>query len=111
MVLRALRISERYHGTIDLIVSDVVMPELSGPALIDRLAMRHPEARVLFMSGYTDDALAPNHFADRGSAFLAKPFTPAALIGRVREVLDSPHDQRSPSSRSFTSPPGTANPV
>jgi len=106
----ALRISERYHGTIDLIVSDVVMPELSGPALIDRLAMRHPKARVLFMSGYTDDALTPHHFADRGSAFLPKPFTPAALARRVREVLDSPHDQRSPSSRSVTSHTGTINP-
>jgi len=88
----ALRISERHAGTIHMIVTDVVMPELSGPALVHRLTARHTEAKVLFMSGYTDDVLAPHHFADRSVAFLSKPFTPAILVKKVREVLDAPGD-------------------
>src|SRR4029077_3785276 len=86
----AWRVAERHSGTIDLIVSDVVLPELSGPALVERLTARHTEARVLFMSGYTDDVLAPHHFADRSAAFLSKPFTPAVLVKKVRDVLDAP---------------------
>jgi PAS domain S-box-containing protein len=88
----AMRIAERHDGTIHLIVSDVVMPELSGPALVQRLVARHSQARVLFMSGYTHDVLAPHHFADRNVAFLPKPFTPAILVKKVREVLDAPGD-------------------
>jgi PAS domain S-box-containing protein len=86
----ALRVSERHQGTIHLIVTDVVMPELSGPALVHRLTARHTAAKVLFMSGYTDDVLAPHHFADRSVAFLPKPFTPAILVKKVRDVLDAP---------------------
>ena len=86
----ALRIAERHEGVIHLIVTDVVMPELSGPALVHRLTKRHTEAKVLFMSGYTDDVLAPHHFADRSAAFLSKPFTPAVLVKKVRDVLDAP---------------------
>ena len=85
----ALRIAERHEGVIHLIVTDVVMPELSGPALVHRLTKRHTEAKVLFMSGYTDDVLAPHHFADRSAAFMSKPFTPAVLVRKVRGVLDA----------------------
>jgi two-component system, cell cycle sensor histidine kinase and response regulator CckA len=88
----AMRVAERHVGTIHLIVTDVVMPELSGPALVDRLTARHREARVLFMSGYTADVLAPHHFTDRSAAFLPKPFTPAILVKKVRDVLDAPCD-------------------
>jgi len=88
----ALRISEGHQGIIHLIVTDVVMPELSGPALVHRLAARHTGAKVLFMSGYTDDVLAPHHFADRNVAFLSKPFTPAILVKKVRDVLDAPNE-------------------
>ena len=84
----ALRVAERHDGAIHLIVTDVVMPELSGPALVHRLTARHTEAKVLFMSGYTADVLAPHHFSDRSVAFLAKPFTPVILVKKVREVLD-----------------------
>jgi CheY-like chemotaxis protein len=86
----ALRIAERHQGVIHLIVTDVVMPELSGPALVHRLTARHTEAKILFMSGYTDDVLAPHHFTDRNAAFLPKPFTPAILTKKVRDVLDAP---------------------
>jgi PAS domain S-box-containing protein len=85
----ALRVAERHSGTIDLIVSDVVLPELSGPALVERLTARHTEARVLFMSGYTDNALSST-VGDGSHAFIAKPFTPDDLVRRVREVLDNP---------------------
>jgi PAS domain S-box-containing protein len=84
----ALRVAERHEGAIHLIVTDVVMPELSGPALVQRLTARHTEAKVLFMSGYTADVLAPHHFSDRRVAFLPKPFTPVILVKKVREVLD-----------------------
>jgi PAS domain S-box-containing protein len=84
----ALRVAERHESTIHLIVTDVVMPELSGPALVDRLTARHTEAKVLFMSGYTADVLAPHHFSDRSVAFLPKPFTPVILVKKVREVLN-----------------------
>ena len=94
----ALRIAERHDGTIHLIVTDVVMPELSGPALVQRLTARHTEAKVLFMSGYTDDVLAPHHFTDRSVAFLSKPFTPAVLVKKVREVLDAPGELLSAST-------------
>jgi DNA-binding NtrC family response regulator len=86
----ALRVAERHEGTIHLIVTDVVMPELSGPALVHRLTARHTEAKVLFMSGYTADVLAPHHLSDRSVAFLPKPFTPVILVKKVREVLDAP---------------------
>ena len=79
-------------------LTDVVMPEMSGPALVQRLTARRTEARVLFMSGYTDDVLAPHHFTDRSVAFLSKPFTPAVLVKKVREVLDAPGELLSAST-------------
>jgi two-component system cell cycle sensor histidine kinase/response regulator CckA len=102
----ALRIAERHEGAIHLIVTDVVMPELSGPALVHRLTARHTEAKVLFMSGYTDDVLAPHHFADRSAAFLSKPFTPAVLVKKVRDVLDAPGEPLSAST-----PPASGRPL
>jgi CheY-like chemotaxis protein len=72
-----------------LLVTDVVMPGLDGRALADELLRRHPALRVLFVSGYTQDALAERGVMDSGIEFLPKPFTPAMLLGRVREVLDA----------------------
>ena len=72
----------------DLIISDVVMPGSSGPALFDRLAERHPTLKVLYMSGYTDDAVIRQGRLDAGAAFLQKPFTGDVLLRKVREVLD-----------------------
>jgi CheY-like chemotaxis protein len=85
----ALQIVERHTGTIDLILSDVVMPGMSGRLMAERLAVRHPEARVLFMSGYIDDPLARRKAAANDVGFLQKPFTPAALIDRVRAILNA----------------------
>jgi CheY-like chemotaxis protein len=84
----ALQAVERHPGTIDLILSDVVMPGMSGRLMAERLAVRHPAARLLFMSGYLDDVLARQKTAANDVGFLQKPFTPAALLERVRAILD-----------------------
>jgi CheY-like chemotaxis protein len=84
----ALQISERHHGSIDLLVSDVVMPGIGGPELAVRLRMRRPTLRVLLMSGYDDYALVSG--AHGYASFIAKPFRPETLANRIREVLDAP---------------------
>jgi PAS domain S-box-containing protein len=72
---------------IDLLLTDVVMPGMSGRELADELQRRFPDLKVLFMSGYTDDAIVHQGFLDPGLAFLQKPFTPYGLAKKVREVL------------------------
>ena len=75
-------------GRIDLLVTDVVMPLMSGPDLVRRIAALRPELPTLFVSGYTDRALIHQGLRQEGSAFLQKPFTPDTLVAKVREVLD-----------------------
>ena len=84
----AMQLSARHEGSIDLLLTDVVMPELSGPELAERLAPLRPETRVLFTSGYTDHALLRASVWESGANFLQKPFTPEALVQKVRGVLD-----------------------
>jgi PAS domain S-box-containing protein len=86
----ALRISARHQGPIHLMLTDVVMPEMSGRELAQRLMPLRPDMRVLYMSGYTDDAIVRHGVLDAGIAFIAKPFTPDGLAAKVRDVLDSP---------------------
>jgi nitrogen-specific signal transduction histidine kinase/CheY-like chemotaxis protein len=83
----ALQISERHEGPIHLLLTDVIMPGMSGRALADRLGTGHPETRVLFMSGYTDEAIVHHGVLESGIAFLQKPFTPDSLARKVRETL------------------------
>jgi CheY-like chemotaxis protein len=73
--------------SVDLLLTDVVMPEMSGFDLFHTLAARRPSLRVLFISGYTDYAMFEPTIADKGAAFLEKPFSAEALIGKVRDVL------------------------
>jgi CheY-like chemotaxis protein len=85
----AVRLCERHPGPIHLLLTDVVMPELGGRELVERLAQLRPEMRVLFMSGYTDDAIVQHGVPDSDIPFVQKPFTPDALARKVREVLDA----------------------
>jgi PAS domain S-box-containing protein len=86
----AIEISERHRGPIQLMVTDVVMPQMSGRELAQRLQPVRPDMRVLYMSGYTDDAIVRHGVLGEGIAFLSKPFTPDALALKVREVLEAP---------------------
>jgi PAS domain S-box-containing protein len=85
----ALRVSEEQPGPIDLLLTDVVMPQTSGRELAERLTVLRPGIKVLFMSGYTDDAVVRHGVLQEGTAFLQKPFAPADLARKVREVLDA----------------------
>ena len=84
----ALELSNRHAGPIHLLVTDVVMPQMSGRELAQRLATLRPDLKVLYMSGYTDDAIVRHGVLASGIAFLSKPFTPDALALKVRELLD-----------------------
>jgi CheY-like chemotaxis protein len=86
----AIRIADRHAGPIHLLVTDVVMPHISGRELVRRLSITRPRMRVLYMSGYTDDTIVNHGIVDPGVAFLQKPITPDALLHKVREALDEP---------------------
>jgi len=80
--------ASEFAGPIHLLVSDVVMPDSEGPPLLDRLIGARPAVRVLYMSGYADEAVRHVLLVE-GTPFLQKPFTPHALSQKVREVLDA----------------------
>jgi PAS domain S-box-containing protein len=84
----ALSFCESYGGKIDMMLTDVIMPHMSGKMLAEQLAPQRPEMGVLYMSGYTDDAIVHHGALEEGIAFLPKPFTPDALAFKVREILD-----------------------
>jgi two-component system cell cycle sensor histidine kinase/response regulator CckA len=85
----ALAVSDAHAGSIDLLLSDVVMPQMSGTELARRVSPRRPAMKILFVSGYTDDAAMRHGVLASGVAFLQKPLTIESLTRKVREVLDS----------------------
>jgi hypothetical protein len=85
----ALQLAEKHTGPIHLLVTDVIMPEMSGREVARLLAASRPEMKVLYLSGYADESIVHHGVLEPGIAFLQKPFTAEALGGKVREVLDA----------------------
>ncbi len=90
---QAIAICEERNQPLDLLITDVIMPLMSGPELVRRVNRVRPDLAVLYISGYTDRALIHQGMREAGTAFLQKPFTPDTLARKVREVLDERQQQ------------------
>lgn len=85
----ALLTCEQFNGKIDLIISDIVMPQMNGQELVERLLPLQPQMKVLFISGYAENIFPEKSALDPGTLFVQKPFTPMELLGKVRQIIDS----------------------
>ncbi|PYQ38288.1 MAG: hypothetical protein DMF77_24465 [Acidobacteria bacterium] len=86
----ALSLLQSTPGPIHLVLTDMVMPRMNGQELARRIAALKPEARVVFMSGYSDQAMGEEGALEPGTVFLQKPFTMEALLRTIRSALDAP---------------------
>ncbi len=84
----AIRVAQRHDGPIHAVITDVVMPRSSGPLLVARLIRERPDLRVVYMSGYSDDAVVGDMVVDPGTPFVQKPFTLDTLLRKLREAID-----------------------
>jgi CheY-like chemotaxis protein len=84
----ALALADGFAEPIDLLITDVIMPEVSGRQLAEALLQRRPQTRVLYVSGYTDNTISHHGVLDGNVAFLQKPFSQQSLAAKVRQVLD-----------------------
>jgi len=87
--LQAIDVVHKLGGTVDLMVTDVVMPGMSGGQLAELLAEKYPDMKVLFVSGYSEQVVLRHQIASLHANFLQKPFTLKSLAAKVREVLDA----------------------
>jgi PAS domain S-box-containing protein len=85
----ALALVEQRHGSIQLVLTDIVMPGMDGRELAKQIALKHPKIRILYMSGFADTLLGSDGILELGLPFIQKPFTPKVLLQKVREVLDA----------------------
>jgi two-component system cell cycle sensor histidine kinase/response regulator CckA len=85
----ALQIADAHPGPIPILVTDVVMPGMTGPKLVELVAPTRPEMKVLYISGYSEDAIAHHGLTGPGRALLSKPFSPEVFLRRVRQSLDA----------------------
>jgi PAS domain S-box-containing protein len=97
--LDAIQIALQHERPIHLLMTDVVMPGMGGRELAERMILSHPESKVLYMSGYTDDTIVHHGVLQPGVALLQKPFARATLASKVREVLDAPDSDRTGNSK------------
>ena len=84
---QALAVAERYPGPIHLLLTDVIMPQMNGRTLTEKLQRARPEMKVLYVSGYSEEIIGCKGVLEDGVAFLAKPFSQDALAAKVREIL------------------------
>ena len=88
--LDALEALEREEGAVDLVVSDVVMPEMDGPTMLTEMRKRNPDLRIIFVSGYAEDAFEKSLPEGQQFNFLPKPFTLSQLVASVKETMTAP---------------------
>jgi two-component system, cell cycle sensor histidine kinase and response regulator CckA len=84
-----LKVADELDGRIDLLLSDMLLPELSGSDLAEQLLQRKPDLKILFITGYVEGDIVQRCITELGASFLDKPFLPAALLGRVRDAVGS----------------------
>ena len=98
----AMEICKDHNGTVHLLLTDVVMPQMSGPQLSEEVMKMWPDISILYMSGYTDNVIMHHGVLKKGVPFLQKPFSPDALVLKVREILDTPGPAKIYASKMLT---------